>query len=495
MKNLVFILFLLSFSISSAQQETFVKTLSNDSLDVVPEGLTKGIDGDYFISGKLGPLIGDLFIIKFDQNNDTLFSTIINDFWYYPYHLNYSRTLTATFDGGCAVIGSDNGGGVFFLKLDNSGNITIQKNYGSSYLLALSKIAQTRDSGFVILYHDNIISPTNGYAFNQLIKTDKNGDTLWYRDFGPGGGMCDVVENETGDLYVINNNFRLTKLDSNGDDIWYNVFSNQILNEIVGLRDNFIFVRTETNNTPDSTFIYKIDTNGTFIEAYYLPQHEILDADFTITNEMLILTNQGTTKSVLKLDSNLQILSYTSLNSTTEFNRIIEGGNKSIIISGANDNGVNLRTGSVSNIDSLGNNFCMGGSGIATIEIYNRNSNLTIGIYPGQNRYFFTSCNYTFTEYHGIGISLDCISNKIETIKEEDQFTIFPNPSNGFSFIKSTDKTNRSVSIFNLSGQCLLNESNISFPYPLELEKYGKGLYFIKLYNENEFKVLKSIVE
>lgn len=116
-------------------------------------------------------------------------------------------SVTQTFDHGFAFLGftdSYGAGGydVYLVKTDSMGNFQWQRTYGGSDWDFGYSIQQVSDSGFVICGQTYSYGAGNGDVY--VIRTNKNGDTLWTRAIGGTGydvGNSVAVENDS--LYAI----------------------------------------------------------------------------------------------------------------------------------------------------------------------------------------------------------------------------------------------------------------------------------------------------
>lgn len=96
-------------------------------------------------------------------------------------------SVTQTFDKGYAFLGftdSYGAGGydVYLVKTDSMGNFQWQRTYGGSDWDFGYSIQQLPDSGFVMCGLTYSYGSGNGNVY--VIRTDKNGDTLWTRAIG-----------------------------------------------------------------------------------------------------------------------------------------------------------------------------------------------------------------------------------------------------------------------------------------------------------------------
>lgn len=122
---------------------------------------------------------------------------------------------------------------LYLARIDESGDLLWEKTYGGRYGEEAFSIQQTTDGGYIIVGEKD---PYGGGVFDvYLLKTDKNGDTLWTKTYGgedvdvgnsvtqtsDGGyiiaGWTDSFDAIAGDIYLI-------KTDDQGDTLWTYVY-------------------------------------------------------------------------------------------------------------------------------------------------------------------------------------------------------------------------------------------------------------------------------
>lgn len=199
-------------------------------------------DGGYMLVGttnSFGAGNTDFYVIKTDSlcNHkwSKTFGGQLNDEGY---------SVAATPDHGFAFLGFTdsygNGGyDVFLVKTDSVGNIKWQKTYGGSDWDFGYSIKETPlDSGFIIC--GTTYSYGNGNGDMYVIKTDKNGDTLWTRVIGGTGydaGNCVYVQEDS--LFVI---------------------AGETTSNVIGDTDSY-FVELNNKGTIETTRTYGINKN------------------------------------------------------------------------------------------------------------------------------------------------------------------------------------------------------------------------------------------
>ena len=79
---------------------------------------------------------------------------------------------------------------------------------------------------------------------------------------------------------------------------------------------------------------------------------------------------------------------------------------------------------------------------------------------------------------------------------ELNQLAIYPNPSNNIFFIKLQDNTAYDLKVTDITGKELFAKKQISAgsPFPLQMEGYSSGIYFLKINSNNKQTIRKLIL-
>lgn len=162
---------------AASQQITFEKYYDYGYAEAA-NSVQQTFDGGYILAGRQGIGIGvmDLMLIKTDSTGEVE--------WDYFYgtgmNANKAHDVVQTYDSGFAAVGHTTVLGmksnIFLLRTDKNGNLLWTKDYGTTESEEGSSIAQTYDSGFIVTGRWN-----NDTAF--LLKTDKYGDTAWFKTY------------------------------------------------------------------------------------------------------------------------------------------------------------------------------------------------------------------------------------------------------------------------------------------------------------------------
>jgi hypothetical protein len=190
---------------------------------------------------------------SYAQVPDTLWSKIYN----ISPDLDDAKCIDETEDGGYIVTGSTVPNGmtsaidIFLLKTNANGDLIWIKTYGWDYIEEGLSVEQTVDGGYIIggraLHINGPIPASDNHSDVWILKTDRNGDTLWTKSYGGTGHDYCTSIHQTLDLgYIIsgtkNSKYAyppncfldcsdyyasrawLVRTDANGDTLWTKYF-------------------------------------------------------------------------------------------------------------------------------------------------------------------------------------------------------------------------------------------------------------------------------
>lgn len=153
-------------------------------------GLVACSDGGYAIAGytnSYGSGNYDVWLIKTDSSGGTEWTKT-----YGSNNAEYGYDLTATSDGGYAIIGQRYFSGkyydVWLVKVDSSGTVQWNKNYGGNGQDCGYGVIATSDGGYALT--GTYVAVFNGDINLWLAKVDSSGNVEWDRTFG--GASTDV---------------------------------------------------------------------------------------------------------------------------------------------------------------------------------------------------------------------------------------------------------------------------------------------------------------
>ena len=164
---------------SNAQLTSFIKTYGNSGYDYGRD-IKQDTDTGYVVTGSSSSFISsqaDVYILKVDQLGN--FEWSIN---YGGEGSDWGQSIAVTNDSTYAIAGYTNSFGAggfdfYLLRLDENGQLIWQNTYGGSDWDKAYGLIQTPDSGFVMA--GETYSYDNGNLSAFVVRTDKNGDTLW----------------------------------------------------------------------------------------------------------------------------------------------------------------------------------------------------------------------------------------------------------------------------------------------------------------------------
>jgi len=186
-------------------------------------------DGGYLLAGYSVSFNSGAWIVKTDANGDSLWSRTFT---------GRCRAIIQTADGGYALAGSTSlygAGGYDFwiLKIDEHGDSLWARTFGGESGDKCNSIVQTEDGGFILAGGTTSFDVSARDIW--IVKTDADGDSLWSRTFGGRFNInCHSVFQTDDGGYILTGfmdsnsetdmDIVLIKTDKNGDSLWSNTF-------------------------------------------------------------------------------------------------------------------------------------------------------------------------------------------------------------------------------------------------------------------------------
>ncbi|MGZ3882985.1 MAG: T9SS type A sorting domain-containing protein, partial [Bacteroidia bacterium] len=142
-------------------------------------------DGGFMMSGQTfsyGQSSGVVYLIKTDVNGDTTWTKYYNT----GSLLSEAISLVSNGDGSFAFVVRDSTAAsdidVRIIKMDNTGNVIWNKNYGGSQKDTPKRLRNTNDGGYVASTTSRSFGWINPDMW--ILKFTSGGDTLWSKHFG-----------------------------------------------------------------------------------------------------------------------------------------------------------------------------------------------------------------------------------------------------------------------------------------------------------------------
>ncbi|MBN4082077.1 T9SS type A sorting domain-containing protein [bacterium AH-315-B15] len=182
-KRLFISLFILATSLSAQAQYEFFKVYGNGGYDYCRD-LVEDVDSAWVLTGSsssFGDPNAEAFLMKIDSTGEVVWS-----YNYGGYGTEWGNALTMCNDSSYALAGYTNsfgeGGFDFYLvRADTGGTPMWEKSYGGSDWDRAYDLVQLPDSGFILV--GDTYSFGDGFKNAWMVRTDKDGDTLWTKLF------------------------------------------------------------------------------------------------------------------------------------------------------------------------------------------------------------------------------------------------------------------------------------------------------------------------
>jgi hypothetical protein len=519
MKKQLLLIFFFFFSYNCFSQ-TFQKTYGGAN-DEFGFSVQQTFDGGFIIvgqTGNVGSFNNDILIIRIDINGDTVWTKTFGNL---GDDVGYSVQQTS--DGGFVVAGNldgQNTADILLLRIDSYGNLIWSKSFGGNVYDYGNWARQTFDGGFIVLGSTSSFGAGMYDAY--LIKTDSSGDSLWTKVYGGidnEWGYCVkqtydsgfVLSGRTSSTLAGDDDGFLIKTNSQGDVIWsktYGGFSNDAINSVEQTNDGgFIFSGNTSSYSVGAYDLYltKTDSFGNVIWTKTFGGYGFegdgkvsitSDGGFILEGAYNPTGTQYWDMYLIKTDSNGNLLwSKTFGGSDSDLGYDIKQTNdEGFIFVGATKN-----FGSVGfdvyliKTDSTGNSGC------------NQTNYPTFTTSPFiQSTNFISSVSAgsivntpTLNSGSGFNVSTLCSSVGLNEIISDNQFLIYPNPSQGSFSISSNEMIIKgSIQIYDVFGKNIFKQNIFtSSKQEINLENISAGIYLLKINDGVMEHTAKIIIE
>lgn len=221
----------------------------------------------------------DVYLLKVNKYGNFLWHK-----WYGGFNVDLAVSVKELPDKGFIVCGNSNSFGstgydFYILRVDSTGNIIWENNYGGYDWDFADEIALSPDGGFVIA--GTTFSYGSGGSDIYLIKINASGTLLWDTTYGGSGNEegRGIAIDPAGNIYIAgaissigygNYDAYLLKIAPNKDTVWTKYFGSAAedkFNDVIFTSDSFIVAAgyTKGNNSTTDTYLLKTDTNGTIV--------------------------------------------------------------------------------------------------------------------------------------------------------------------------------------------------------------------------------------
>ena len=462
-------------------------------------GSTSSNNGD--VGGNNGNSNSDYWIIKLDMTGNLEWEKNFGGS-----SVDEARSIQQTTDGGFIVAGStwsndgdvggnnDNGSADYWIiKLDMSGNLEWEKNFGGSSGDEARSIQQTTDGGFIVAgisgSNDGDVGENNGWGDYWIIKLDMSGILEWEKNFG--GSASDVaqsIQQTTDGGFIVAGHSRSNDGDVGGNN---GIYDRWIIK--LDMSGNLEWEKNFGGSDFDQAYSIQQTTDGGYIVA-----------GNSGSNDGDVGGNNGKKDIwIIKLDmagnleweknfggSELDFAS--SIQQTTDGGFIVAGD------SGSNDGDVGGNNGGddywIIKLDMAGNLEWEKNFGGSSVEEASSIQQTTDGgfIIAGESRSTDGDVggNNGNADFWIVKLAPNPVG--IQTTNFNSKFTISPNPSKGEFTIHPNDLTGPFIiKIFDVLGHSIYSKNEIHGP--LNIGNIAKGNYYIHI-TTDKFSFTKKLI-
>jgi len=281
---------LISVSDSHGQSIEWERTFGNTLITERSESIVAHSSNGFILLGRSFDGIGqdEIYVIRLDDDGNTI--------WSKRYFGDESEEIgfdiIMSFEGNPVICGyrhsfvDTNCQEIFLSKLDTLGDTVWTKTYGGTFCDRAKSIVQTVDSGFVLagFLRENSAQDIKGF----ILRTDKNGDSLWSRIFGSGVSFPfdkviieDVIVLQNGDFLVsgarndddsLTHDIYAARISSTGTLLWEVHYGNATIQKALSSAQlsngSIIYVGYQLmSGQPPNFLIINTDINGDSIAS------------------------------------------------------------------------------------------------------------------------------------------------------------------------------------------------------------------------------------
>ena len=527
MKKLILCLFV-AITINSKAQITFNEAIGGPSTDqAISAEVTT--DGGYIIVGwtkSFGAGDWDIYLVKTNSTGTIEWSKTyggpgeeVDCFVHQTYDGGYIITARTT---SFNVASAD----VYLIKTNVTGDIIWTKTVGGSSWDEGHSNFQTQDSGYVHVGFTQSFGAGNHECY--LIRSDKNGSTLWTKSFGGAGvdnGHLVIQAIDGGYIFLGETNsfgaggfdYYLVKTDTSGNFEWSKTYGGAGDDhgwDIKVTNDSCYILAGYTNSFGaggNDVFLIKINRNGDIIwsrtygnslDETGLAIRQTIDGGFVVAGESSAIGSDSADVYIVKLDKD-GIPEWASTfggNGDDGSQSIQQTADKGYFISGyTNSFGQGDWDFYLIKTDSSGHTATCN---LGRPEVLLSNvTNLTMVADPPTQVGTGGVTGTPITIVNSGGVAAFCsVYTSVENITSENEINIYPNPFTSQTTISfSSEQKNTTIKIMDVLGNEILKQvQNYGRSVTLDMSGYAKGIYFVQITTSagsvNENVVNKKVV-
>ena len=407
-------------------------------------------DGGYIITGYEGLNNSQIILIKLNENGDEEWIRSFGNS-----DIDYASEVIQTADGGFAITGfykknpGDNGT-IFILKTDIDGFEEFWEEYPDTDFARADGICQTSEGGFILAAynHENVKDW-------RIIKTDKRGIVEWeYTDGGPEADEPRSIQQTAEGNYIIagkklvNENERMwiVKLDNEGELLWETEYETTEGQSRI----------TEIHQTHDGGYIFTA-LSDVFSESVdgFIAKIEQDETEVSQNDIISFYLPEQTEDAIIDTDNHTITITVADQTNITELVPVIFASPQARIFPRS-----------------------------ATRQNFSENFIYTI-----------TALDQTPQEW-----TIIVEGGTTEINQFDNNYTIYPNPSNGVFTINYDDTRSYrrlQVKITDITGKTIFSKEvacNISTS-KIDLSNQPKGIYFLTINSKTDIYTEKIIIK
>ena len=488
-------------------------------------------DGGYIMAGSMqycfNCSVRDALIIKTDAIGDTLWTRIVRG--------SRAESLwlaLETKDGNYLFAGSTTsfgtqanslgyGGYIFLVKTNTGGDTLWTRVYGgtnsdNTHSTNLHSIKETQDSGLIMTAGVNS-GTTSSNRDILLIRTKKNGDTLWTRSYGTPNyqGLSEVLETADGGLILsgdtgwtdgfntYTSHGLVVKTDTVGNIIWQKTYGgnhDDHLGEVEITDSGDYIVCGNTTSFNDTTknycYVLRLNNNGDTVWAKaYGPVYNTRYLD-RINDSTYLLTGLSGSANygmmAVKFDGrNGNILLSKEYGSTGSLNNVCltsDGG--FMMASSTIDFGSPHFEGYVIKADANGNSGCYEYNFTPPVL----NTQTQVGQANLKTKHFpiYVESSSPVIE-RGIVIGTVCTNIGVEELSANT--LIYPNPAADNVTITFQNSFRGEMELLNILGKSITTYPINGLTQKIDLKPVPAGPYFLRIRGNNSINTYKLLVQ